>query len=173
MTNKKSILFSVVVVAIFIVAISSASYAFYTANVKIEKDNNSSFEGGTAKLSTTFDDGEEITITNLVPGDSITKIFSLETVGVDVNYKIVINDLINEFESYQDITYILKENDTILVENKVFPNVADNNELSTIRTLRNGEKNTYTLTITYQNTDNDQAPDMGKTISGKIFIQEV
>ena len=173
MTNKKSILLSVVAVAIFIGAISTASYAFFTTYVQTNNENNNNLVGGTAKLNTKFDDGETINFINMIPGDSITKTFSLENKGQDIRYKIVINDLINEFESYQDITYILKENDTILVENKVFPNVADNNELSTIRTLRNGEKNTYTLTITYQNTDNDQAPDMGKTISGKIFIQEV
>lgn len=173
MMNKKSILFSVVAVAIFITIISSASYAFFSTYVQTKNENNNNLIGGTAKLSTTFDDGETINFTNMIPGDSITKTFSLENKGQDIHYKIVINDLINEFQSYQDITYILKENNTLLVEDKVFPNIADNNELSTTRTLKNGEKNTYTLTITYQNTDNDQAPDMGKTISGKIFIQEV
>lgn len=169
-SNKKTILISVISIAIFIALISYASYAFYTTTVT-EKGENAGITGSTAKLSTTFEDGEEINKI-MIPGDSITKTFSIENNGADISYKIAIQGLVNEFISYQDIIYTLKENDTLLVENKVFPNEATNNTLSETRTLKNGERKTYTITITYQNTKVDQAPDMGKRLSGKLFIEE-
>lgn len=170
-SNKKTIIISVIAIAVFIAVISYASYAFFTTT--IEEKGNGEISGSTAKLSTTFEDGEEnIIIENMIPGNSFTKTFTLENNGVDISYKIAINDLVNEFTSYQDITYILKENDIILEENKVFPNDATKNELSEKRTLKKGERKTYTITITYQNTEIDQTEDMGKTLSGKLFIIE-
>ncbi len=169
-SNKKTIIISVIAIAIFVAVISYASYAFYTTT--IEEKGAGGISGSTAKFSTTFDDGEEINKI-MIPGDSITKTFSIENNGTDISYRIVINDLVNEFISYQDITYTLKENDTILEENEIFPNDANQNELSETRTLKNGERKTYTITITYNNTEVDQREDMGKTISGKLFIKEL
>lgn len=168
-TNKKTILISVISIAIFIALISYASYAFYTTTVT-EKGENAGITGSTAKLSTTFEDGEEINKI-MIPGETITKTFSIENNGSDITYRIAINDLVNEFISYQDIIYTLKEDDAILVENKVFPNDPTKNELSEIRTLKNGERKIYTIIITYQNTEEDQSPDMGKKLSGKLFIK--
>lgn len=167
--NKKTIIISVIAIAVFIAVISYASYAFYTTT--IEEKGNGGISGSTANLSTTFEDGEEINKI-MIPGDTITKTFSIENNGADISYTIVINGLVNDFTSYQDIIYTLKEDDEILVEDKVFPNDPTKNELSETRTLKNGERRTYTITITYQNTEVDQAPDMGKKLSGKLFIKE-
>lgn len=167
-SNKKTIIISVIAIAVFIAVISYASYAFFTTTVK--ETGEGGISGSTAKLSTSFEDGEEINKI-MIPGETITKTFSIENNGTDISYTIAINDLVNEFISYQDIIYTLKENDTILVENKVFPNDPTKNELSEIRTLKNGERKIYTITITYQNTEEDQSPDMGKKLSGKLFIK--
>lgn len=169
--NKKTIIISVIAIAIFIAIISYASYAFYTTTVSSSGDNDA-LNGSTAKLSTTFEDGEEINKI-LIPGDTITKTFSIENNGTNISYQIAINDLLNEFISYQDIIYTLKEDDVILAEDKVFPNDPTKNELSETRTLKSGERRTYTITITYQNTEVDQAPDMGKKLSGKLFVKEL
>lgn len=173
-TDKKTLIISVIAVAVFIAAISSASYAYYTTSV-LSKGDSKVVSGTTAKLSTTFEDNGEIEIKNMIPGDYFTRTFSLENFGNDLSYKIVVDDLVNEFENYEDITYVLTENGKIIEpeteELKAFPHDANANELSTTRTIKNGEKKTYTLTITYNNTEVDQAPDMGKTISGKLFIK--
>ncbi len=171
-SNKKTMIISVVAIAIFIIGIAAASYAFYTAKVS-QNGENGKASGTTAKLSTTYEDDGVINITNMIPGDSFTRTFSLENNGADISYKIVVQDLVNEFTSYEDIIFTLKENDTVLKENAVFPNDATKNELSETRTLKSGETRTYTLTITYKNTETDQADDMGKTISGKLFIKEL
>ena len=49
MTNKKSILLSVVAVAIFIGAISTASYAFFTTYVQTNNENNNNIQRITSK----------------------------------------------------------------------------------------------------------------------------
>lgn len=171
MTNKKVIIGSIIGIVLFIIAVVTVSYAYYTANI-IETGNNNVLNGTTAKLNVKFDDGETINITNMIPDDHFSKTFSLENLGNTISYKIVVNELVNEFNSFSDITYVLKEDDVVIKEG-VFPNLIDNNEISDTRTINNGEKKTYTLTITYQNTEEDQAEDMGKTISGKLFIKEL
>lgn len=184
-SNKKTIIISVIAIAIFIAVISYASYAFFTTTVG--EKGNGGISGSTANLSTTFEDGEELNKI-MIPGDTITKTFSIENNGSDISYQIVINNLVNEFTRYQDIIYTLKEKEkviengeetekvTVLAEDKVFPNDPAKNELSDKRTLKNGERKTYTITITYQNAEGengDQAPDMGKVLSGELFIKEL
>ncbi len=170
--NKKTIIISIIAVVLFIIAISAASFAYYTANIEKTGEGNTDFNFKTAQISTSFDDGDEIHIENMIPGDSFSKTFSLGNSGSDMEYKIVINELVNEFESYQDITYVLKEND-VVIKDGTFPKEEANNELSEKRTLKNGENKRYTITITYNNTNDDQSPDMGKTISGIIYIKQI
>lgn len=170
MSNKKALIISIISVVLFIIAVVSVSYAYFTSSA--ESLGNNGLKATTAKLNTTFLDTQTITITNMIPGDEIRKTFSIENNGMDINYKIVINELINEFGSFEDITYVLKENNVVIKEG-IFPKEVDNNELSETLTIKNGETKNYEITITYQNTDEDQAPDMGKTISGKIFIKEL
>lgn len=171
MINKKTIIFSIIGVILFIIAVFTVSYAYFSTNIE-ESGNNKTVEGKTAKLSAKFEDGEFIEIENMIPGNHFSKTFSVENNGMDMSYKIVVNELINEFESYGDITYVLKENDAIIKEG-TFPKEIANNEISDTRTIKNGERKNYTITITYQNTEEDQTSDMGKTISGKLFVKEL
>lgn len=171
LTNKKTLIVSVLGILLFTVAVATVSFAFYTANIK-EFGNNNEVKGSTAKLMTTFGDTEIITITNMLPGDYFSKTFSLENNGDDIQYKIVVNELVNEFESFEDITYVLKENNIVIKEG-TFPKEIATNEISDTLTLKNGERKIYDITITYQNTEENQEKDMGKTISGKIFIEEI
>lgn len=166
--TKKSVIISVVVLFIFIVAMLSVSFAYYTSGTDRTGDGNSSI--GTAKLSATFTDGDIIQKT-IVPGDTFTKTFALENNStVPMKYKIVVKDLVNEFISFEDITYVLTD-DAGYKKEGIFPKSTQ--ALSDEITLGTNSTRNYTLTITYQNTAVDQSPDMGKTISGKIFIEEI
>lgn len=172
--NKKTIIISVIAVVLFIAAISAASFAYYTANISTVGDDGNSVSGSTAKLSSSFDDGAQVNIENMIPGDSFSKTFYIGNSGAETNYKIVINDLVNEFDSYEDITYVLKE-DNVVIKEGTFPHpiYAPNNELSETLTIKNGETKNYVITITYHNTEDPQDDDMGKTISGIIYIKQV
>lgn len=171
MSNKKVTIFaSILAVALFIGAISYASYAFFSSNISESGDNI--IDVNTAKLGSKFEDDGIIEIKNMIPGDHITRTFSLENLGTEISYKIAVIDLVNEFESYEDITYVLKENDVVIKEG-IFPKVSTNNDLSESIVIKKGEKKSYSITITYQNTSEDQSGDMGKTLSGKLFIKEL
>ncbi len=171
MTNKKfSIFISIIGILIFVVAISSVSFAFYTANIENKGDNK--LEASTAKLNTKFIDTETISIENMIPGDQFDKNFSIENTGGTVQFKIVVEDLTNTFTKFEDIRFVLKENDNIVKEG-IFPQSALNNDLSNALSIQSGETKSYTLTIIYKNTEEDQAEDMGKTLSGKIYLKAI
>ncbi len=166
--SKKSIIISVVTLFIFIIAMISVSFAYYTNS--INKTGNGDSSIGTAKLSATFTDGDIIQ-KKIIPGDTFTKTFALKNDStVSMKYKIVVKDLVNEFISFEDITYVLTD-DAGYRKAGIFPKSTQ--ALSDELTLSGNTTRNYTLTITYQNTAVDQSPDMGKTISGKIFIEEI
>ena len=172
--NKKTLIISIIGVAIFIVLVFSISYAFYTNSFKSNEDGkNNTVTGSTAKISTSFEDGDVIDIDDMFPGTGFTKTFTIEnSSNTDIKIKIVINELVNEFKSYEDITYVLNE-DGEEIKNGTFPNDPEVNELSGEITLEKGKKKTYSIEVTYKNTEENQVDDMGKVISGKIFIKEV
>ena len=84
MTKKKvAIIASIVIAAILLIA--GVSYAYYSANVK--EVNKTETVIKTDELSITFTGTQEITAENMIPGDSITKKFTVEnTNGVAVTY---------------------------------------------------------------------------------------
>lgn len=170
MSNKKSTIFiSIAVVVLFIIAIVAVSYAYYTTVVN--KTGSGDVNTNTTTLSASFTDGAVVTKTNIIPGDSFSKNFTLENTGSKtLSYKIVIQEVQNTFISQSDITYVLKENDTTIATG-IFPN--QTSAISDVLTIEPDVTKTYTIDIAYLNTTEDQSPDMGKTISGKIFIEEV
>ena len=169
MNNKKITIFiSILSVLLFVVAIVAASFAFYTANVKQEGD--SGVDISTPSLGSSFIDGPVIQISNIIPGDTFSKTFTVgNSGGNDLNYKIVINELQNEFTKTEDLQYTLKRGEEVVASGS-FP-TQTGAITETINIAQNVTHN-YTLTITYLNTAEDQSADMGKTISGKIFIEE-
>lgn len=169
--KKKTIFISIITVALFIVAIISVSYAFFTAKVKNEGTGKTETSLSTANISLNFQDGPELNYPNMIPGDSFTKTFTLKNTGDKaVNYKVVIQEVENTFISKGDIAISLKEGSTVL-KNTTFPSTTS--AISDTITIQPNVTKSYTLTITYNNTAADQTPDMGKVISGKLFIEEV
>ena len=170
MNNKKvTILISIVSVLVFMVAIAAASYAFYTTT--IEKEGDGGTKVGTAYLGSSFVDGPVVQISNIIPGDTITKTFTIgNNGGTEYQYKIVINEVQNEFEKTEDLQYTLKRGETV-IKTGSFP--TQTGAITEVITIGAKEVHSYSLTIEYKNTTEDQSGDMGKTISGKIFIEEV
>ncbi|MCI9279751.1 MAG: hypothetical protein HFJ02_03010 [Bacilli bacterium] len=171
MSKKKiTIMASIVGVALFVAAIAGSSYAFFIANVET-KGNTNPTNVTSGDVKAVFSDGEQLNIGTLVPGDTVSKSFSLENTGTaTIKYKIVINDVVNTFSRKSDITYVLKENG-VTISTGEFP--AANGAISDSITISKGVTNSYTLEVAYINSPTEnQAEDMGKTISGKIFIEE-
>jgi hypothetical protein len=168
--NAKALVISIICVVVFIICIIAVSYAYYTANVSTTNDKNNITTVSTTELKATFTDGEEVNIDNMFPGNSYTKTFTLANTGEkELTYKICINDVTNTFSRTEDIVLKIYEDGT-LINTTTFPttSAAITDEL----TIATGTTKSYTITITYTNsTTENQADDMNKTISGKIFIE--
>lgn len=173
---KKTIALSILGVALFIIAIVSVSYAYYTTTIKKENPGNETTKIGTANISATFVDGPAINKSNMVPGDTFEKSFTLTNTGnVPINFKIVVkevtNEVMNTFSSPNDIEVVVKEGDTIK-NTTTFPTTTGSISGTLTLPVSNNPV-TYKVIIHYKNTSADQTPDMGAEIRGKIFIEEV
>ena len=168
--NKKTLIVSIIAVIVFIAAISAASYAFYTAKTNTEGDTVE-VNNVTAKVETTLKDDGALTVT-MIPGDTFEKTFSITNNGPDLSFYIAVLNLKNDFTHPEDITYILTEGDQQIGDGQFPSGTQASADLSKNSvTVKNGETKNYKLTITYQNTSEDQSGDMGKAISGQIFIR--
>ena len=169
--NKMTIFISIVAVALFVVGVVATSYAYFTATVTKNNEGNNSTNVSTTNISATFTDGAKLDFQNMIPGDSFTKTFTIKNTGdEDIKYKIVVQEVENTFDSKSDIEVVVKE-DGATIKTTTFPSATG--AISDELTISPNVSKSYTITITYKNTTADQTPDMGKVISGKIFIEEV
>jgi hypothetical protein len=169
--NKKNIIFSIVGVALFIACIIAVSYAYYTAKISVLNNDNNTVKATTTNISATFTDGDALNVTNILPGESYSKTFTLENTGdVAINYKIAIKEVENTFVNTDDLEVVIEE-DGKEIKKTTFP--IESGSISDALTIASKEKKSYTITITYKDTDINQIEDSGKSISGKIFIELV
>jgi hypothetical protein len=169
--SKKSIIFSVFGVALFIVCIVAVSYAYFTAKISVQNKENNSVEVTTTNISVKFTDGEALNVTNVLPGESYSKTFTLENTGdIAINYKIAIKEVENTFVNTDDLEVVVKEGEKV-INTTTFPK--SSSSISDALTIEPGETKSYTVTITYKDTDKNQIEDSGKSIGGKIFIELV
>lgn len=169
--NKIVIIASVIIVIALVILTVAGSYAFYTATLAPTGKNTM---GATAAgLELTFTDkSATINVDNLIPGETVTKTFSVQNTGtVAVKFKVVINNVSNTFTHKSDVTIALKEG-TQTLKTITFPDKTA--PLSDAISIEPKTTKNYTVTITYTNTNNsNQIDDMGKKVSGKIFIEGV
>lgn len=168
--EKKFIIASVVGVIVFIALVSTMSYAYFTRAMEVKGDG--SVNVTTANLSIDYQDNDKGAIdVTMIPGDKFSKSFSVTNNGDTISFQIYVDELVNEFTSYEDITYEIFEEGSKIGKSEVFPHLASANNLGTPISISKGATKNYKVTITYNNTDASQIPDMGKKISGKIFIK--
>lgn len=185
--NKKTLIFSIIGVVLFILVIIGTSYAYFTANVETENDDNSGINDTTANISAKFENGSLLNITDLVPGDKVSKDVTITNTGtVDLTVKIGIKDVVNQFadldktngdenhKAADDIVYTITEKTSsssiTSASAKSFPAVAG--PISDTISLPAGEAKTYTIEIEFKNVpDYDQEKEMGKSVGGKLYIE--
>ena len=158
--KKKTLIISISSIAMFIILVVASSFAFFTTSIKKENPENSTVDVSTAKITATFTDGAEINVTNAIPGDTFDKTFTLKNTG---NIK-------NTFTNKNDVEVIVKENGTP-IKTTIFPSTTG--AISDEITIGPDVTKSYTVTITYKNTETDQSSDMNSKVKGKIFIEEV
>ena len=171
MKDKKIIILSIVGVLMLVSIVVATSYAYFVANVSGNKDtNNVVVTNGVMALE--YKDGDEITLANAVPGNSVTKTFTVKNTGnVSTNYTIYFSELSNKFVDKTDLVYTLTSSDG--GKNVAQTQVPDSNEAMVSNyAIDAGKTHTYTLTITFLGKDENQDDNQGVSFSTKVTINE-
>ena len=168
--KKPNIIAIIGAIVLLVLAVVGISYAFFSAFIK-NGETDTSIEGTGANLSLVYTDGKSvITSSNIMPGWSATKTFTVTNNGeADTYYKLNISNITNEFvEGGLTFSIASADGGTSVPEQAVD---------TTARTLTNsiaiaqGKTHTYTITAKYINLDKDQTPDLGKSFSYTIGIE--
>ena len=172
MQKKQTIL----VVASLLVVVLSVTLAYFTAQI-IGKGKDVSVTS--AKLQVVFTDSDGAILgSNIEPGWSDTKTFTVENNSKsEYKYNIVIKDLLNTFvtEGYLQYKITSTNGGYNMTEFKDVPksSIATDTILAYSVVIPNGVTQSYTIEFKYVNDESvDQSDDMGKKLSGTLFITE-
>ena len=173
MQKKQTIL----VVASLLVVVLSVTLAYFTAQI-IGKGKNVTINSADLKIVFTDSDGS-ISGTNIEPGKwNVTKTFTIENKSNETyKYNIVIQDLVNTFvtEGYLQYKITSTNSGYNMTEFEDVPKseTATDTILAYSASIDVGVTQSYTVEFIYKNDESvDQSEDMGKTLSGKLFITE-
>ena len=157
-------------IVLLVLAVVGLSYAFFSAFIK-NGETDPSIEGTGANLSLVYTDGKSvITSSNIMPGWSATKTFTVTNNGeADTYYKLNISNITNEFVD-GGLTFSIASADggTSVAEQAVGTTTRT---ISPSITIAEGATHTYTITAKYINLNTDQTPDLGKSFSYTIGIE--
>ena len=173
MQKKQTIL----VVASLLVVVLSVTLAYFTAQI-IGKGKDVTINSADLKIIFTDSDGS-ISGTNIEPGKwNVTKTFTIENKSNETyKYNIVIQDLVNTFvtEGYLQYKITSTNGGYNMTEFKDVPKseTATDTILAYSASIDVGVTQSYTVEFKYANDESaNQSEDMGKTLSGKLFITE-
>ena len=172
MQKKQTIL----VVASLLVVVLSVTLAYFTAQI-IGKGKDVLVTSADLKIVFTDTDGN-IEGNGITPGWSNSKTFTVKNESNGTyKYDIIIKDLVNTFKTYKYLEYKITSTDggynmtdySYLPKSSTKEDVALAYEVS----IDKGKTHTYTIEIKYANDESvDQSIDMGKSLSGTIYIRE-
>ena len=166
MNKKYYVLIGLIVSAIALVI--GTSYAYFMANVTGGNDGNETvIKSG--NLSLTLTDNETLSL-NGIPGDSASKQFTVTNNGTNETvYNIKMVDVTNTFVDKNDLVYTLVGDNDVNITETVMPSTSDE-YLATNISIDSGVTHTYTLVITFKETNDNQDDNKGATFSGRINI---
>ena len=173
MQKKQTIL----VVASLLVVVLSVTLAYFTAQI-IGKGKDVTINSADLKIIFTDSDGS-ISGTNIEPGKwNVTKTFTIENKSNETyKYNIVIQNLVNTFVTNGYLQYKITSTNGgyNMTEFKDVPKSETPTDtiLAYSASIDVGVTQIYTVEFIYKNDESvDQSDDMGKTLSGKLFITE-
>ena len=173
MQKKQTIL----VVASLLVVVLSVTLAYFTAQI-IGKGKIVTINSADLKIIFTDSDGS-ISGTNIEPGKwNVTKTFTIENKSNETyKYNIVIQDLVNTFVTNGYLQYKITSTNGgyNMTKFKDVPKseTATDTILAYSVSISVGVTQSYTVEFKYANDESvDQSNDMGKKLSGTLFITE-
>ena len=155
------------IMLLFCLAYQSA-YAYFSTTSQIEDNFNTNINSG-AVSDLIITDGNHVTSNNIIPGESVTNTFTVQNPNnLKVCFNLLWSDVVNEFINKEDLgVTLIDQSGRVLIDNQSFPSTNDE-VLAENLSIEGSTTNSYTLTITYKNSDQNQIADMGKTFSGTI-----
>ena len=168
--KKPNIIAIIGAIVLLVLAVVGLSYAFFSAFIK-NGETDPSIEGTGANLSLVYTDGKSvITSSNIMPGWSATKTFTVTNNGeADTYYKLNISNITNEFvEGGLTFSIASADGGTSVAEQAVGTTTRT---ISPSITIAEGATHTYTVTAKYIKLNTDQTPDLGKSFSYTIGIE--
>ena len=164
------------VIVSLLVVVLSVSLAYFTAQI-IGKGKDVSVTSANLQIVFTDSDGA-LTETDIEPGWSATKTFTIKNdTKTEYKYNIVIKDLLNTFVTNGYLQYKITStnNGYNMTEFKDIPksSIATDTILAYSVSIPVGVTQSYTIEFKYANDESvDQSDDMGKKLSGTLFITE-
>ena len=174
----------ITIISLFTLAVIGFSYAYFSTEITGE---GKYVTLDTATLKLKYTDNTVLSLDNAIPGDFVTKTFTVENIGTKkVSYNIVWNNLINTINNY-DLQLDMKcksykdyntSSKTESGECKSFYKAVPYTETSISKDIkRNNEiekgiTHEYTVTITFKNRSYNQNDNLNKSFSGKIDLEE-
>ena len=165
-----------IVIVSLLVVILSVSLAYFTTQI-IGKGKDVSVTGANLQIIFTESDGA-LSAADIEPGWSAIKTFTVENNSKsEYKYNIVIQNLVNTFvtKGYLQYKITSTNNGYNMTEFKDIPksSVAKDKILAYSVVIPVGVAQAYTIEFRYLNDENvDQSADMGKVLSGTLFITE-
>ena len=162
---RKNALYIVVASALMILIciIYQGTYSYFSDSPNSSGNNTGIDKSTTEVRDLIITDKTDITSSNLIPGESVSNTFTVENPNTqDLCFQLLWTNITNTFTNKNDLIITLQKSDgTIIISesaNQAFPSA--DGTLATGLKISGNTTDTYTLTITYKNTDQNQIDDM-------------
>ena len=166
-TRKYQIL--LLIIGILLIT-SGVTLAYFSINNI--SGNQNIVTSGVMKL--TFSDGPEVKLDNAIPGDTVTKTFSVKNTGnVSTSYDLYFSDLINSFGDPTDLVYTITSTDGGYSNTLDTQLPTTSSKFVSNYAIEPNVTHTYTLTIKFLAKDENQDDNQGKEFSAKISVNDM
>ena len=175
MNRKQKITLSITGIILVTLILVGLTYGYYLTTIK-GNTNTKSITTSLANLELKYDDGNgTITSSNLEPGDSVTKTFSVENTGNKkvVNYTVYLENVINEFIDKNDLKITLKctsNNGTCNGNTLTYPS---SDGIIAVNDIEEKEIQTFELKVDFIETNDLQNDNMNKKFEGNVKILDI
>ena len=176
MKDDKKYIYVVAVLLLVVVALG-ISYAWFSAIIT-GNDTAKNNRVVTGDLELTYTDTNEISLDNVIPGDSFTKKVSVKNTGtLDVKYNLVWQSLTNTITNNELVIEATckRLNSSGTVEGtceSISQKAVSSNKIKLNIAIEPGITHVYTVKVTFIDTGEPQNYNKNKSFSGKLGIEE-
>ena len=167
MKDKVITIGGIIFVVLTLAVSAGLTYSFFTASVGGNEEARETVVD-LAELRLKFTDTQNIQMIDALPGQAVTKTFTVENKGdVEIEYTIDIENLTNTFVNNELVYSLTSTNGGATATRKALPTTSGTLETATISP---GVTQTYTMTVLFKETGSNQNSNMGAIFGGVLQI---